>query len=317
MSDFDKDDYLSDADDLNKLSHQAGPNGSPDSPAAGSDRGGQDPDQRRRGAGAPAEDSTAESSRPSGEGSGRPSHGQDAHDGSIPVDGSDQGQRAPSAAASASGGSAGSQDSGEPAKKPEAGADASGAQGSGNSKDSDSKDSDSKESKGPKDSLTELGKAKKEAADYLEALQRERADFINYRNRMDKEKRLARDYGIQDVLTALLPALDDLDRLREHGGMSKEIETVSKQLDRGFRKFKIEKFGQKGEKFDPSRHEAILHRTSPEVDTEQIDAVVEAGYSLNGRILRAAKVVVVAPEEKSGSGQESGSSKPSGAGDSR
>jgi molecular chaperone GrpE len=155
-----------------------------------------------------------------------------------------------------------------------------------------------KESSKNADGLTPLGKAKKEAADYLAALQRERADFINYRNRMDKEKQLARDYGIQDVLVALLPALDDLDRLREHGDMSKEIEAVSRQLTRGFDKFKIQKFGKKGEAFDPTHHEAILHRTSPDVDKPQIDAVVEAGYSLNGRILRAAKVVVVAPEEK-------------------
>lgn len=157
---------------------------------------------------------------------------------------------------------------------------------------------DQKDSGKEKDGLTALGKAKKEAADYLAALQRERADFINYRNRMDKEKQLARDYGIQDVLMALLPALDDLDRLREHGDMSKEIATVSQQLTRGFDKFKIQKFGKKGEAFDPTRHEAILHRTSSDVDKPQIDAVVEAGYSLNGRILRAAKVVVVAPEEK-------------------
>lgn len=175
------------------------------------------------------------------------------------------------------------------------------SQNSQNSKDS----KDHKESGKEKDGLTALGKAKKEAADYLAALQRERADFINYRNRMDKEKQLARDYGIQDVLMALLPALDDLDRLREHGDMSKEIATVSQQLTRGFDKFKIQKFGKKGEAFDPTRHEAILHRTSSDVDKPQIDAVVEAGYSLNGRILRAAKVVVVAPEEKADADKKS------------
>lgn len=54
-------------------------------------------------------------------------------------------------------------------------------------------------------SLTPLGQAKKEAAEYLEALQRERAEFINYRNRTKKDMDRARQQGIIDVLTAMLP----------------------------------------------------------------------------------------------------------------
>lgn len=146
--------------------------------------------------------------------------------------------------------------------------------------------------------LTELGKAKKEAADYLEALQRERADFVNYRARMNKEKQLARERGVEDALVALLPALDNLDRIRENNEKSAEIESLLKQFDRAFAKFSIEKFGQKGDAFDPSHHEAVLHHTSPDVSEAQIDAVVEAGYKMGDRILRAAKVVVVSPEEK-------------------
>ena len=146
--------------------------------------------------------------------------------------------------------------------------------------------------------LTELGKAKKEAADYLEALQRERADFVNYRARMNKEKQLARERGVEDALVALLPALDNLDRIRENNEKSAEMESLLKQFDRAFAKFSIEKFGQKGDAFDPSHHEAVLHHTSPDVSKAQIDAVVEAGYKMGDRILRAAKVVVVSPEEE-------------------
>ncbi len=146
--------------------------------------------------------------------------------------------------------------------------------------------------------LTELGKAKKEAADYLEALQRERADFVNYRARMNKEKQLARERGVEDALVALLPALDNLDRIRENNEKSAEMESLLKQFDRAFAKFSIEKFGRKGDAFDPSHHEAVLHHTSPDVSEAQIDAVVEAGYKMGDRILRAAKVVVVSPEEK-------------------
>ena len=110
------------------------------------------------------------------------------------------------------------------------------------------------------DTLTPLGKAKKEAADYLEALQRERAEFINYRNRTQKEQERFRQHGIIDVLTALLPALDDIDRIREHSEMDDSFKAVATKIDKAFEKFGVEKFGEKGEDFDPTKHDAILHK---------------------------------------------------------
>lgn len=263
MSDFDKDDYLSDADDLNRLSHQDGPKG-PDA----------------------------------GEGTG---------DGTVPVAGaradSDATNASPAADRAASGAAANgaAQDGAADGQGGAAGADsavAHGADDAGTDKGADGAPASSDGTKAADGSLTELGKAKKEAADYLEALQRERADFINYRHRTAREKDDYRRRGQEDVLRALLPALDNLDRLREHGKMTKEVEAVAKQLDHGFDTFHITKFGTKGEAFDPARHEAILHRTSPDVDSVQVDAVVESGYELGGKILRAAKVVVVSPQEK-------------------
>ena len=85
------------------------------------------------------------------------------------------------------------------------------------------------------DTLTPLGKAKKEAADYLEALQRERAEFINYRNRTQKEQERFRQHGIIDVLTALLPALDDIDRIREHSEMDDSFKAVATKIDKASR----------------------------------------------------------------------------------
>lgn len=146
-------------------------------------------------------------------------------------------------------------------------------------------------------SLTPLGQAKKEAADYLEALQRERAEFINYRNRMVKEQERYRQHGITDVLTALLPALDDIDRIREHDGMDDSFKAVAAKIDKAFSKFGVEKFGEKGEPFDPTKHEAVLHRQDPSAKTESVDAVVEAGYKIGDRVIRAARVVVVAPAD--------------------
>lgn len=159
--------------------------------------------------------------------------------------------------------------------------------------------SESSESKDGKDaddsSLTPLGKAKKEAAEYLEALQRERAEFINFRNRSAKEQDRFRQHGIIDVLTALLPALDDIDRIREHSEMDDSFKAVATKIDKAFEKFGVEKFGEKGEDFDPTKHDAVLHRPDPDATKETVDAVVEAGYRIGDRVIRAARVVVSSP----------------------
>ena len=136
------------------------------------------------------------------------------------------------------------------------------------------------------DGLTPLGQAKKEAADYLEALQRERAEFVNFRNRAKKEQEIFRQHGIVDVLTALLPALDDIDRIKEHGQMDDSFQAVAKKIDKTFEKFGVEKFGEKGEDFDPTKHEAILHKPDPDAKKETVDTVVEAGYRIGDRVIR-------------------------------
>ena len=146
------------------------------------------------------------------------------------------------------------------------------------------------------DTLTPLGQAKKEAAEYLEALQRERAEFINFRNRSQKEQERFRQHGIIDVLTALLPALDDIDRIREHSEMDESFQAVSTKIDKAFEKFGVEKFGEKGEDFDPTKHDAILHKPDSQAEKETVDTVVEAGYRIGDRVIRAARVVVASPQ---------------------
>lgn len=153
------------------------------------------------------------------------------------------------------------------------------------------KEADSVEGK-----LTPLGQAKKEAAEYLEALQRERAEFINYRNRTKKDMERARQQGIIDVLTAELPALDDMDRIREHGQMDESFQAVAAKIDKAFAKYGVEKFGETGEEFDPTRHDAVLHKPDPNAEKDTVDTVVEAGYRIGDRVIRAARVVVASPQ---------------------
>lgn len=275
MADFDKDEYLSDAEAFDKLAGQA--------------RSGETATNAQDYQSDEAASSA--SSQASGE---KP--GADCAAGAASA--SAQGSGAADSAAADAGQTAAAADDAA-AQNAAAASDADASAAADSDHTSTAADAASADGSDAGDSgLTELGKAKKEAADYLEALQRERADFVNYRARMNKEKQLARERGVEDALVALLPALDNLDRIRENNEKSAEMESLLKQFDRAFAKFSIEKFGRKGDAFDPSHHEAVLHHTSPDVSKAQIDAVVEAGYKMGDRILRAAKVVVVSPEEK-------------------
>lgn len=204
--------------------------------------------------------------------------------GSVPADG----QAAPGA------GDAG--DGSETGASVPADGDAQTEQDAAAGADSGDKSQSESGSEPAEDTLTPLGKAKQEAAEYLEALQRERAEFINYRNRAAKEQERFRQHGIIDVLTALLPALDDIDRIREHSEMDDSFKAVSAKIDKAFEKFGVEKFGEKGEDFDPTRHDAILHKPDPTADKEIVDTVVEAGYRIGDRVIRAARVVVASPQ---------------------
>ena len=208
------------------------------------------------------------------------------------------GQAAPAAGAD-SAASAGSAD--KPAADTSAAQEASAADATAKSQDNgdaaakgdaDKSDKDGKDG----DTLTPLGQAKKEAAEYLEALQRERAEFINFRNRAQKEQDRFRQHGIIDVLTALLPALDDIDRIREHSEMDDSFKAVANKIDKAFEKFGVEKFGEKGEDFDPTKHDAILHKPDPNAEKETVDTVVEACYRIGDRVIRAARVVVASPQ---------------------
>ena len=202
-------------------------------------------------------------------------------------------QASSGADASAESGSA--QDSAAQAPSNE-GADAAPAAAEGEKSDAGEKTGEGQSDS--EDTLTPLGKAKKEAADYLEALQRERAEFINYRNRAQKEQERFRQHGIIDVLTALLPALDDIDRIRENSEMDDSFKAVAAKIDKAFEKFGVEKFGEKGEDFDPTKHEAILHKPDADADKETVDTVVEAGYRIGDRVIRAARVVVASPQNR-------------------
>ncbi len=128
-------------------------------------------------------------------------------------------------------------------------------------------------------------------------LQRLQAEFLNYKRRVDRDRDLVRENATYAVLSGMLPVLDDIDRAREHGEVEGGFKAVADSLDRVVTGLGLTKFGAKGDAFDPNVHEALMHGLSDEVTTTTVDVVAQAGYRIGDRVLRAAKVTVLDPEQ--------------------
>lgn len=143
---------------------------------------------------------------------------------------------------------------------------------------------------------------------YLDQLQRERADFANFRRRVDQERALARQLASRDILAQLLPVMDDFDRALgsvppEHAdsGWVTGTAMVGKKLAGILERSGVERLESLGQRFDPSMHEAVA--TEPGSSGEYIVEVYQEGYRLGQSLLRPAMVktgdVVVEHQEKS------------------
>lgn len=142
----------------------------------------------------------------------------------------------------------------------------------------------------------ELTAARVEAAEHLDALQRERAAFTNYRNRALRDQEAARARGIEDVLTGLLPVLDDIARARDAGELAGPMAAIADKLDESLAKFGVTRYGAVGETFDPTIHDALMHREDVEMSEQIIELVIEPGYLIGEKVARAARVGVVGPQ---------------------
>jgi molecular chaperone GrpE len=138
----------------------------------------------------------------------------------------------------------------------------------------------------------------KEVADKLAELtgdiQRLQAEYANYRKRVERDRSLARETAIADVLNAFLPVLDDFARANEHGELTGAFKSVSDSVDGIMKKYGLETFGSVGEDFDPEIHEAVTHQTSDDNGdvVTVVTAVYQAGFRFSGRVLRPARVAV-------------------------
>ena len=134
------------------------------------------------------------------------------------------------------------------------------------------------------------------ASEHLDDLKRVQAEYANYRRRVDRDRHVARELAIVEMMTGFLPVLDDLDLAEAHGDLEgSPLELVAQKLRAQFERYGLEKVGEAGEPFDPKLHEAIAQLPSADVEVETIAEVVQPGYRLGERLLRAAKVAVSVP----------------------
>ena len=142
----------------------------------------------------------------------------------------------------------------------------------------------------------ELEALRAERDEHVADLQRITAEYANYRKRVERDRSLMAEQAVGAVLGSLLPILDDLDRAREHGDLVGPFAAVADQLNAALTKFGLIGFGEVGDPFDPTRHEAVTHQTSAEVTEPTCVAVMRRGYLLGERLLRPALVAVADPE---------------------
>ena len=130
-------------------------------------------------------------------------------------------------------------------------------------------------------------------------LQRLQADFVNYKSRVDRDRGVERQMAVADTVKAFLPALDDLTRAEQHGDLQEgtPMAAIAQKLRSAGEKLGLVAFGEKGEKFDPELHDALVQTPNPEVTEPTIGDVVEKGYRIGERMLRPAKVAVFVPSE--------------------
>jgi molecular chaperone GrpE len=126
-------------------------------------------------------------------------------------------------------------------------------------------------------------------------LQRLQAEYANYRKRVERDRLAVREQALANVLHGLLPVLDDIGRAREHGELTGGFKSVAESLEGIVVKLGLTAFGENGDPFDPTLHEALMHSYSEDVSEPTAVQILQPGYRVGERIIRPARVAVAEP----------------------
>ena len=142
-----------------------------------------------------------------------------------------------------------------------------------------------------------LAAAQSKAQENWNSYMRAVAELDNYRKRAEREVDQARKYAIERFAQELLPVGDAWSRPAHRRGRTRRpllegAQATLKELNRAFDKAGIKLIDPTGQPFDPNWHEAMVAQESREVAPNTVTSVIQKGYSLNGRLLRPARVIV-------------------------
>ena len=167
------------------------------------------------------------------------------------------------------------------------------------------------ETQAPPDAMDPGNEA--EIAACLHQLRRERADFLNYKHRVDRDRAKDRERERMELLRQLVPAIDDLDRAMDHTPpelvahpWAQGISLARERFLEALRHVGVERVGSAGERFDPSVHEAVMYQEQPGATDQHVNSVLRPGYRLGQQLLRPAQVVVAGPIRRHDDGQGTG-----------
>ncbi|MFF2653033.1 nucleotide exchange factor GrpE [Streptomyces sp. NPDC058045] len=127
-------------------------------------------------------------------------------------------------------------------------------------------------------------------------LQRLQAEYQNYRRRVERDRVSVKEIAVANLLSELLPVLDDIGRAREHGELVGGFKSVAESVETVTGKMGLQRFGEEGEPFDPTIHEALMHSYAPDVTETTCVAILQPGYRFGERTIRPARVAVAEPQ---------------------
>jgi len=145
----------------------------------------------------------------------------------------------------------------------------------------------------------ELEVAKAQADEYLDGWQRSRAEFLNYKRRVERDLEAAQAVAAASILTRYLVVLDDIERaLKDHPagadfeGWVEGIRLIQRKLQMILESEGVERIPAEGQLFDPTIHEAVTFEKCDGFHEGQVIDILQQGYRLGDRILRPARVRV-------------------------
>ncbi|MEQ8516920.1 MAG: nucleotide exchange factor GrpE [Chromatocurvus sp.] len=141
---------------------------------------------------------------------------------------------------------------------------------------------------------------------------RAQAEAQNAKRRAEQDVDKARKYALERFAGELLPVVDNLERALESASGDEEVikpiaegvELTLKSFQNALHKFNIEAVDPQGEPFDPQLHQAMSQIENPDVEPNTVIAVMQKGYTLNGRLVRPAMVMVSKQADAAGSVDE-------------